>query len=86
MAVPKSRGKAGTATAADAAGGDAYIRFVASQTPALVQASSGHVHERPLLAHLPSDHVAPPRGSHRRKCRLCAPSLLQVLCGCTDDV
>jgi hypothetical protein len=65
-AGPASAAAANTAEFADSAGGNIYVKFRLSGKP--LQAAT---------AHLGCDYLAPSRGTHRRACRLCAPSLLQ---------
>jgi hypothetical protein len=52
---------------ADKEGGDAYLRI----------RLNGEILEKPLKAHLTSEYVSPDRGTHKRYCRLCAPSQLE---------
>ena len=52
--------------AADAAGTEVFMRV----------RLGGELQFPPLRARVPATLVPPPKGTHRRSCRLCAPSLL----------
>lgn len=65
--ISRKEAAAAARAAADAAGTDVFLRL----------RLGGELLHPPLKARVSSALVPPPKGTHRRTCRLCAPSLLE---------